>query len=472
MPPFKTLSWLISDTCRQEAHVKYDIKLLECRLKILSTRKKVSSERIQGVLEALIQGYINYLQFLKKDYPLLESDVSCPSGETWHKCYQQILKLQARFIAEQNQLEKIRLIELLLTHYQYLIKLINPSVAHTREKQLGNSLKILLVAKSPDSWLHALAQTQVQRLASAKVELLRLTSHEIIQLAGRFQQQEFLEPIHAVFFYKLHPEHLFAQVPHPEKQISVQTRLSLLYKWIESLHQALAQVLHEREFGILLQDLLFHGEELPVGTEIEVNKSYHRSIQAVLKSLPTTGGDTKNEDIRKQVDNIFRAYKFWFNPNRLVDAVMMLKQRLAANDPLEQNQSLYQQMNHLYKQLTTTECLDLYGYFANKASCYLMRTLLSIQQKQNHSWLPKLTEAEYLAIQHVYEDLDSVMEALRQELSTRNIATEAYNRSLSGKTIAPGQRIRYAILRIIDLYGDKNVNKSLEIEHLFSLIDT
>ena len=470
MPPFKTLNWLISDACRQEAHAKYDIKLLECRLNILSTQKTVSSESIQCVLEALIQSYINYLQLLKKAYPLLESDPTCPSGETWHKCYRHILNFQARLSAEQNQLEKIRLIELLLTHYQYLIRLINPSVLHTKEKHLGNHLKILLAAKSPDTWLQALAQVQVQKLAGGKGELLRLASNELIQLANRFQQQAFLEPIHAVFFYKLHPEHLFAQIPHPEKQISVQTRLSLLYKWIESLHQALTQVLHERELGVL-QDLLFHGEELPAGTEIEVNQSYHRSIQAVLKLLPTRSGDTKNEEILKQVDNIFRAYKFWFNPDRLVDAVMILKQRLLANNPSGQNQCLYQQMIHLYKQLTTTECLDLYGYFANKSSCYLMRTLLSIQQKQTHKWLPKLTEAEQLAIQHIYDDLDSVMEALRQELSARNIATEPYKRRLSGKAIAPGRRIRYAILRIIDLYEDKNDQNSLEIEHLFSLIE-
>lgn len=149
---------------------------------------------------------------------------------------------------------------------------------------------------------------------------------------------------------------------------------------------------------------------------------------------------------------------------------MVLKQKIASEHP-DKASEFYQQMRELYGQLATTDCLDLYGYFANKASCYLMRTLLSIQQNDNHPWLPELTEQEKQAINNMYEDLNCVMEALREELVSRNIVTKPYDRHLSGKKISPGQRIRATVIRILSLYSKKMANNNSKLEHLFALLE-
>ena len=174
----------------------------------------------------------------------------------------------------------------------------------------------------------------------------------------------------------------------------------------------------------------------------------------------------------KQLQDLFSAYKFWFNPSHLIDAVMLLQQKQIKHTEQMSQNGFYQHMRDLYRQLTTTECLDLYGYFSNKDSCYLMRTLLMIKKGGVVSWLPWLKQEETHAIHRVYDAIECVMSALRDELASRHIHTTPYQRDFKAKNISPGRRNREAVIRIITLYANQMVVRtSARIEQLFTSLE-
>lgn len=476
-----SLNWLVSDASRLEARIKFDIKQLECHLKMAVERQGEAlkpDSRAKQIVLSLIKSYRDYLFILGVDEnnPIPAQHFGTnKTNNTLQQCYEHILDLQSSLPRLQSQQEKIIQLGLLLGQYQSLADLIAKSTVKDfpkEEKQINAHLKNLLAANMPESWLNAMAGLAGACTSSRldlKLWLDMLPAEQLLKLSHGFHKQEFLDAIHAVFFYKLHPQYLFLKRLHPEKLISIKARLTGFYQFIESLQAALMHILEEKNIA-KLRDLLFHGDELPVGIEIEVNTAYRHSIQILLKSLPFCFSSGKNEEIFMYIEEVFRAYKFWFNPSRLIDAIMVLKQKIASEHP-DKASEFYQQMRELYGQLATTDCLDLYGYFANKASCYLMRTLLSIQQNDNHPWLPELTEQEKQAINNMYEDLNCVMEALREELVSRNIVTKPYDRHLSGKKISPGQRIRATVIRILSLYSKKMANNNSKLEHLFALLE-
>jgi hypothetical protein len=168
-----------------------------------------------------------------------------------------------------------------------------------------------------------------------------------------------------------------------------------------------------------------------------------------------------------------RAYKFWFNPNRLIDAVMVLQQRLINNKEHAENKILefHQHMLILYRQLTTTACLDLYGYFANKDSRYLLYTLYTIAQGGPIDWLHSLSSVEKNAIKRVFQALQCVMETLRTELKNRHVTTEPYVYDLAKQQLHTGRRNREAVYRLLAIYGRETITMSASLEKLFNFVE-
>jgi len=222
-----------------------------------------------------------------------------------------------------------------------------------------------------------------------------------------------------------------------------------------------------------MQDYLFHSEELPQSIEIDIGGEGRELIQSIVTSwrvgvLPSRGDDQG----LSQLYDMFRAYKFWFNPNRLIDAAMILQQRFANSDRrTAADGSFYQQqMRVLYRQLTTTECLDFYGYFTNKDSNYLLRTLRVVKSKQVLSWLPALTATEHEVITQISDFLECVLNALRDELAARRITTAPSAHELIDKEFTPGHRNRLAVTRAIALYIKEALATNPNIEQLFNAL--
>jgi hypothetical protein len=222
-------------------------------------------------------------------------------------------------------------------------------------------------------------------------------------------------------------------------------------------------------------DYLFHGDELPQGMLMEVNPNLLPIIHEAIRKLKIvqTAEDEQHITLERLYD-LARAYKFWFNPNRLIDATMVLQQRLAQNPGSDMNDLtvFFHAMVRLYEQLTTTECMDLYGYFANKDTRYLLYLLFLIKEGETLDWLPVVHEREKKAIDRVFQALKNVMEALREALKNRSIVTEPFVYDLEKNKTHAGKRNREAIHRILTLYGEDRPRSHTRINELFDCISS
>ena len=219
-------------------------------------------------------------------------------------------------------------------------------------------------------------------------------------------------------------------------------------------------------------DYLFHGEGLPQGVTINGEEKIRDLIISLIKDWRCSMANCDDLAHKNKVFDLFHAYKFWFNPNRLIDTAMSLQRQLAENETTENCKKFSQEMQLLYTQLTTTECLDLYGYFANKDTCYLMRTLTAVAEAQPVSTLPVLDLSEREIVAQVHNTLDCIMEALRDELLNRHITTASYARNKGTKFVKPGRRNLNAVTRIIELYcSHKSLAENHTIEQLFSEVE-
>jgi len=152
----------------------------------------------------------------------------------------------------------------------------------------------------------------------------------------------------------------------------------------------------------------------------------------------------------------------------------MMLQRCLSKEPINATESLelfFHDMVTLYQQLTTNECLDLYGYFSNNDTRYLLYALLAVIQEQPLKWLPALNHKEKQAIEHVFYALQCVIEAMRVELKNRHLVTEPYSYESNKVCLEIGRRNRDAVLRALAVYGRTTLTHSSTLEQLFCDIE-
>lgn len=245
--------------------------------------------------------------------------------------------------------------------------------------------------------------------------------------------------------------------------------MSVLHYSIELIQQQLHNAALQN--GLIPEvDYLLHGNELPQGIMIEVNDSFKAMIWTAVKQLRITISPLYKQQLTVELlRDLGRAYKFWFNPNRLIDTAMVLRQTISSET---HDIDVFQpEMMLLFAQLSTTECLDLYGYFANNDTRHLLHTFFILVQGELFDWLPPLREEEKRVLQDVFDTLLAVMQALRDELKNRHVLTEAYHYKLAKPYPQIGHRNRDAVLRVIAIYSRKTPINHDSVEQLFRFVE-
>ncbi|HBC0468809.1 TPA: hypothetical protein ACJXEA_003097 [Legionella pneumophila subsp. fraseri] len=475
--------WFVTDNDRAKARIKYELKQLETQLGKCFNQQDdtVFSKSKHSLCKVLADKYSDYLKLIDVDAKVKRLGCFETLKEiSYLEAYSRIMHLKQKISAAVNLVEEAKTIAEISSLYQYLAKAIESNdfsdgINHLTLNQFDR-LKQLFKKENLESWLSTLVDiwNHDSTLLREPARLFRNWDLEEQTIAlDFFSESEVVNLINAIFFYKLYPDKLFNELIHPEKLVSVRMRLGFLHEFIELLQKQLQS--NALQYGLNPGiDFLFHGEELPQGIMIEVNEVYKDIIQSAVKNLKVLFTPENNEKVTlERLHDLGRAYKFWFNPNRLIDAVMVLQQRLVTESISQEDdlEKFQQEMLILYRQLTTTECLDLYGYFANNDSRYLLYTLYSIINGCSLDWLPSLNASEKNAIARVYQALKCVMEALRVELKNRFVTTDPYLYDLGKKKIHTGRRNREAVFRAIAIYGCERIVMSDSLERLFNLIE-
>ncbi len=462
--------WVITTDAQDSARLKYELRNLERALYQISIEQSLDSAAKAATLcGSLATKYQNYIRLITigMDLPIDQQPVITKKIEHWVEYYHWIKHLQQQVATCPVLPEQVQLLQHIVLLYQQMHEL---CLARNNEANvLVTSFVSLYNKEEVDDWL--IKVVTFCNLYGAQLDLSRLLSKDWIGISTLafdfFTDVELIDLINALFFYKLYPDKLFKSLVHPEKLVSVRLRLTVLHTFIEKLQSQLHQLATEQHLMPAI-DYLFHGNELPQGIMIDVKEQYQLAIQEAVKKIKVKHS-AENKDLitQERMQDLFFAYKFWFNPNRLIDAVMVLQQHLVSEQSEETQQLFQQEMVTLFSRFTSTECLDLYGYFANNDTRYLRHTLFSIGQDYPLDWLPMVTEIEKKAVKNVFDALTSVMEALRIELKNRHILTSPYVYELDKNKNKIGRRNREAVLRIILVYGNQNIVQEERIDALF-----
>ncbi|CEG58753.1 hypothetical protein [Legionella fallonii] len=475
------LQWLIKDEYKAIAEIKYEQKQLESRLNKYVQHEKehaLFSAEIDALCNTLSQKYLDYLQII--DASITRERIELPEPDralTWQQQYALILHLKQQLYKTVHHQEECKILKEIASLYYYFNRLSHfPPTTANNAGEHSAVFKKIFRQDNLQMWLIAVVDfCNENNVQEAELSSLfhEWTSSQLQSALDFFASPKLVDLVNALFIYKLYPDKLFKELIHPEKLVSVRTRIGLLHHQIEILEQSLYNAALQQ--GLKPEvDYLFHGDELPQGIMIDVDEEFRELIQLAIKSVKVKYTHESEEQVTlERLYDLGLAYKFWFNPNRLIDAAMVLQQRLVKDDIAGENKlSVFsQKMVLLYGQLTTTECLDLYGYFANNDSRYLLYTLIAINKGQPLEWLPPLSLSEKNAIAQVLQALQCVMEALRNELKIRHVATEPYGYDLEKQHIHTGRRNRDAVFRIIAIYGSETIITNNRVEELFNLIE-
>ena len=471
------INCLVTDKDRQKALIKYELNYLKCRLRWHlqhASKSKYYSAEVILLCASLTNKYSDYLRLFDEQIIPLEHK-STVTVLDWTECFKQISDLEMK-LAQAVMLDEVVLLLVEIISYYKLIKRAAALAPVKRVNEHALQLRELFQEPQPHLWLERLVTFGNSHDVS-RIELAVLFRDFTLKLQQAalsfFSDPEFVNLVNALFFYKFHPDKLFDIPLHPEKLISVRVRLGVLHCRIELMQQQLYDTVLQN--GLMSGvDYYLHGNELPPGVSIEIDGHHKVMIQSAIKKIKLTLSSANEQ--RQSIEylkELKEAYKFWFNPTHLIDTLMVLHQKcVSASISNESSVTIFQQhLAILYTQLTTTECLDLYGYFSNNDTRYLLYTFSAITQGMSFEWLPPISIEEQTAIETVFQTLDCLMETLRLVLRKRHIITAPYAYDMKKQEVHIGHRNRDAVLRVITIYGGRCINANDKLEELFSALE-
>ncbi|WP_242605378.1 hypothetical protein [Fluoribacter gormanii] len=468
-------SWFVTDNDRIKALVKHELKKMKNDLfRYIEDSNELETCSEVGLLcSSIANKYLNYLQLLDQK-AITNTPKILGRKLSWSEHFIQIDFLEQKLALSLDVEEQKALLLEIISLYQ-CVPYTEFSVSN-RVQLDSIQLQQLFFKREFNLWLEGFVDfwNKSEMTHTGLAAVFYDWNVEQQQAAmNYFADPKFADLVNAIFFYKIHPDKLFVDVIHPQKLISVQMRLSVLHYSIELMQQKLYELALQNGLASNI-DYFLHDEELPQGIRIEINEEFRQMIQSAVKRLKLNSNPNhaKPETV-DYVSALRRAYKFCFNPNRLIDTVMVLKQNLLLKPEGQEKSSILfrKKMVSLYSQLTTSECVDLYGYFANNDTQSLLNTFFNITHRDTVDWLSSLNNEEKAVLVEVFDALCCVIDALCIELRNRHLLTEPYRFDLADSNLEIGQSNRDAVFRVITIYKRINTIHNDVIEQLFQSIE-
>lgn len=456
-----SLDWLVDDACHKKALIRYEIKLYESKLNSL-LNEKTTTPKMCRMIECC-RSLINHCEGLR-----LITDTRCTFSKTNYvieqdkmACYQRIQSLQQQFYWRRPGFCEINSLDEILFYYRNLLSLMqeaDPQSEFPRSSEPDANLLNLLQTKTAEQWFAAVVTFACElgeNYALHRAQLNRLSDDDCLHLYQQFTEVEHLSLLHSLFLLKNGPTTDQSANLHD----SCKHKLSLLYLFIQTMHKSIVQILSQRGFNPIYDCLVYDEEKAKVCDQHAI--FFNQLIeewQLIRLIMP------EETQFRQKLVELLNAYKYWFNPDLLIDAAMQLRQRVGSSQGEE---GFRDYLRSFYQQLTTTECFDLYGYFSNKDTRYLMRTFYAAKQGLSIRGLESLDTHEKETVTAVYEVLNCLMESLLDELRNRHFTVKSYldNRD---KAIKPRHRILRAIKRVLLIYKIDTPKHNELIEQLFA----
>lgn len=458
---------------QQRAQIKFAIKQLESRLFYNLESSPNDKKSLLTILNELISAYQT---LYNKTSSILPYQHRPPAGTIMEYAVQ--LHLLRTELYRQYESEKGKqLLDKLwncLSNLYYCVKQ-HPFIQAQKPNPLMSSL--FQEQKSDISnwfyWLGDLICNHRDYSGWTNQFCQSLSNTELKQLARAFNSKEYAAVINTVFYLRFHPAELLTEPYEPEALLQIKHQLDDLHEHIHRLFHTLESLCYER-CHLKLADYLYHGSELPTGIAFIARNEHLEVIKTVLKNYPLDFNINVPSTMHNPVQDFLRAYKFWFNPNRLIDSIMGLWSSTIEETSSQQQsfEPFSKKVHQYYQKLSTSECIDLFGYFTNKDSQYLMRCLQTAASDKECDLLPIRNSQDKKLIALVAKLFSISIEGLYTELNARNLqTTRPYSATDKPKKFQPGKRNLKAVTHIIKHYSTIEHQKNSMLENLFNTME-
>ncbi|HCA90004.1 MAG: hypothetical protein CMF38_02645 [Legionellaceae bacterium] len=334
----------------------------------------------------------------------------------------------------------------------------------------NTSIKSLLQCNSIEKWFMSLIQLANHpsySTSSINLQIEKLNTTDLLYLNNLFVNLKYVDFINSLYFFKTKPHFLCVNNCSVEQLLAIKNKLSCLYIFIELIQKSTSKVITQRGL-VENQDYLFHGEEIQDGIEVSIFLSYRSVILSVLDNYkwytPIVSEIAPSESA---VNQLLKVYTFWFNPSYLVDIAIFFRQK-----SFENKLNLSNYMLKIFKSLSTTTCLSLYGHFANNHTVKFLRLLKATYLSRNNLPFLPCSKIQIKAVKHVFFIINSIMQAVRTALIKRHIKTQNYRyMRISPKEVLSGKRNCQAIERILTFYCPRILQKNKSLNELFFMLE-
>lgn len=467
-----SFSWLIEEANYQKAGLRYAIKHHEtqlCRL-LWAQEKRIEINAVLAVCRLIISCYETLRQSIQNQNSAARIQYALAIDK--EACYDKITQLQLQLCWQSMNFDENNVIHELIFYYRNFYTLLSAEgeqdLNHCDNK-IDSALTEILSSKTAENWLHAIVTFAChlgENFAVHHSQLLMLSDKECLHLYHQFSQVENMGLLQSL--YQLHKQEKIAHVESFNKsdELNLRRKLNLLYLFIKQMHKTIIQSLQQHGFNPLYDSLFsvcgVSKEPVSVQTELLL-------IQLVDRWNITSFTFADDNMQRQQLAGLLKAYKYWFNPNMLIDATMHLYQRYALG---QEEPNFSQQLIYLYQHLLTSECQDLYGYFSNNDTRYMMRTLYAAGKGITIRGLPDLNNKQRTTVMVVHDALKTIMLTLLEELKNRHFYWASYSEYPNNTILRPGGRILQAIMRITSLYNlESEQHENRTLEQLFAQLN-
>ncbi len=460
--------WLSDPQNQHIAEISWLIKNTEAQL--IPELRQIENENYNQNLITLIEENISLYSQLSHYYPPVEIrpanllEINKDIGAILDQWQQHANQLKQSISSDEKGFHIATILNCLIT----LVLLIKQSTQMQPSFDDEQSLSLEKLSQWFLSFID-LIRHQQENPSWANDFLQQLSTHAFQELYQMLTHSDTAHLMFHIYYYKLHPDQLSQMSKHPNLLVSIDQRLTFLYQRIEQFIETFI-VFSKNIYQLSPQNFLCHGNQLPAGITLRSKDTYKQLIILGLKKLNSKATITVQTPTAELIDAFFRTYQFWFNPTRLLDAIFMLCKRLELTVSQPLDDTLFQHMVSNFQNLETDACINLYGYFSNNDTRYLLRVLHFISHGGVLTQLPPLSQNQQQLISFLYQAYIQIIDALSETLNERHLPCNIIRTVETSKPPSPSKRNLQAILHVVLTYCETSENNT-NLDRLFEELE-
>lgn len=308
-----------------------------------------------------------------------------------------------------------------------------------------------------------------QKIMVMTLELLE--DNWLDKLAIQLHSEACTNLINGLWLCHLSPEIFLAQFKQKKVELIEATRLISLHHFIEDLFLSFNIVMKlkgKQEY----QDKLLHGSNLPDDIKLPLDEDNKSAIIDCIKELMLQAqAPTREDECVQIVDEMRQSFKYRFDPNRFIDALMSLGKVLQRMEHFGNGsnsvENVQRYFSAYYSKLSSQKLLIFFRHFQGHDLNYLMSSLQALSDGHHFEWmiLPE-GEASLTFFKDIYLQIDTLMQLLRNELALRMIETSQYRYQSPREHLSVRKRNQACLHRLVNIYlplhSDEVCNEKLE----------